>query len=101
MLIVTTTYTRLSPLTPFYLDQAPVAALTFSDLMVTSEYAPMYDKIFSEDRLTCSTVATYINEEQLSNFLNELAAVLPTFFADRDAYGEANDITVTRTTQNA
>lgn len=101
MLIVTTSYTRLLPLTPFYLDQAPMVGSTFNELMATSAYTPMYEQIFSVDRLTVSTVATYSNEEQLSNFLNELAAVLPTFFADRDAYGEANGITVTRMSRNA
>jgi len=98
MITVTTTQQRQSSDTPFYIFTVPLVRSTFISLVSnTPNFAEPPVFTLSEDGLVHTSVAKYVDEDQLTTLLDELFQVLPNFFADRAIYDVRNDINTVRT----
>lgn len=95
MITVTTTYVRPSTEVEFWHAYVTYPG-AWQNLLATSSHAPIYTSEYSGDNLTCASIAEYGNQAELDGFLADLNAAFPDFFTVRDAYCEANNITITR-----
>jgi len=104
MYIVTTQFDRPSADIPYYIDTNPALKLEFLRFVdncfnhVWPE-TTMYS--VEESDLRQITVVTYADQETLMHYLSWHGWAFPTFFADRDAYCAANNITITRTEETS
>lgn len=99
MITVTTTQTRPSADVPFFIDANPESRDILLALVNTTQHlaAPPSFSL-SEDGLTHTTVAVFIDQNQYDAFMTELEAVLPGFISARDEYSLQNGIQVNKTT---
>jgi hypothetical protein len=94
---ITTEFNRSSEDIPWYLDSNPELKVQFSQFIEDNVNLINYLNV---DNLGTKqiTVVVYANEETFNLFMSVFNETFPTFFADRDAYCEANNISITRTT---
>lgn len=101
---VITQYDRPSVDIPYFIDSDPIFKDEFGAFI---DHCFMYvwpDTTMSnidESELRRITTVTYADQDTLIQFLSWLEWAFPTFFADRDAYCAANNITITRTEQSS
>lgn len=98
MITVTTTQTRLSTDTPFYISTAPSVMNTFAALIANNQALFVEPPVFTtqSDGLVHTTVAKYHDQAALDAFLALLDQALPTFMSDRASYSVLHNITVER-----
>lgn len=99
MYTVTTTFERASPATPYYIDSQPALKIQFIDFLQL--HSGLISSFVTANVTTTTQVsfATYDDEETYQEFIGFFNIAFPTFFADRDAYGSANNISTVRDAQ--
>lgn len=104
MYTVITKFERPSADIPYYIDTNPELKLEFVrfvDICVSQVWPETTISTINESSLIQITTVTYADQETLIHFLSWYNETFPTFFADRDAYCAANNITITRTEQSS
>lgn len=96
MYIVMIEFNRPSEDIPYYIDTKPELKAEFLGFLETNKQLIQEMQVIN-DGTKQTTVSIYADESMFNTFIELFNSVFPTLFVDRDAYCQANNITISRT----
>ena len=96
MYIVMIEFNRPSEDIPYYIDTKPELKAEFLGFLETNKQLILEMQVIN-DGTKQTTVSIYADESMFNTFIELFNSVFPTLFVDRDAYCQANNITISRT----
>jgi hypothetical protein len=100
MYCVITTFEKTAEEIPYYIDTNLELKEQFREFIVTNNDLIVFLDVDNRVNKQTTTIV-YDDETRFNQFMSLFNATFPTFFADRDAYCLANNISITRVVEQS